>query len=85
PRALPFWTEPIHEPPGWERRFRCAYVQLSSVYYVPASRARTSHWAVARVDRDNHFSLATHPEAVVEAVLPWADNEAPTNIVRWGG
>ncbi len=70
PRGLDFFSEPIPVPTGWPGA-RCAYLQFTSSYDVPAARARELGWPVQAIE-GGHFLMLIDPETVADAILALA-------------
>jgi pimeloyl-ACP methyl ester carboxylesterase len=66
PRALPFWTEAIPAPAGWER-LPCGYSLLSPGYVPLAEKAKGRGWPVIEHD-GGHFDILTEPLAVADGI-----------------
>ncbi|MEO8330368.1 MAG: alpha/beta hydrolase, partial [Candidatus Nanopelagicales bacterium] len=66
PRSLDFFDEPLPMPEDWPDA-RCAYLQLSQAYAVPAATAASRGWTV-RSESLHHFAALTHPDAVANAL-----------------
>jgi hypothetical protein len=66
PRGVDFFAEPLPMPEDWPDA-RCAYVQLSPAYDVPAATAAQRGWAVRRLNL-HHFAALTHDQEVADAL-----------------